>query len=168
MKQTKSWLDEIEIAEPCPALWVEMEGNEKARHCGDCDLDVYDLSAMTRTEAEDFIASHQGVDRLCLRLLRRADGTILTSDCPIARRSGILRGVGLTAALASALLIVLGFFEGSNGHIARALGLTKPTTLGSVVMGGVCPPSPPSTPRKLGRIRMGKVRRVPNRPEGSY
>jgi hypothetical protein len=58
-----------------------MIGTERARFCGQCSLNVYNLSAMTRTEAEDLIARTEG--QLCVRFFRRADGTVLTQNCPV-------------------------------------------------------------------------------------
>lgn len=74
-------LDHVSVASPCPANWDDMIGTERARFCGQCSLNVYNLSAMTRTEAEDLIAQSEG--RLCVRFFRRADGTILTQNCPV-------------------------------------------------------------------------------------
>ena len=42
-------LDNIKIASPCSADWDAMIGNERSRHCGDCKLNVYNLSGMTKT-----------------------------------------------------------------------------------------------------------------------
>jgi hypothetical protein len=58
-----------------------MIGNETKRFCGDCKLNVYNLSGMTKTEAENLLMYSEG--RLCARFFRRADGTILTKDCPV-------------------------------------------------------------------------------------
>jgi len=77
-------LDRVRIAAPCPASWDAMEGNGRVRFCGECKKNVYDLSAMTRDEAEDLLQS-RGED-LCARFYRRADGTVLTSDCSVGVR----------------------------------------------------------------------------------
>ena len=45
-----------------------------------CRKNVYDISQMTRAEAVKLIAETEG--GVCVRLFRRADGTVLTSDCP--------------------------------------------------------------------------------------
>jgi len=54
---------------------------ERVRHCGECKLNVYNLSEMTQTEAEGLIRKHEG--RLCVRYYQRADGTVLTRNCPV-------------------------------------------------------------------------------------
>ena len=74
-------LSQIEVASPCSAPWEEMEGNEKVRFCSQCQLHVFNLSAMDVEEAGARIAEH--ADGLCVRFFRRGDGTILTRDCPI-------------------------------------------------------------------------------------
>ena len=79
-------LSQVRIASPCSARWEDMTGDERTRHCAQCDLDVHNLSAMTTEEAEQFLLEKvsSGVNtRVCTRFFRRADGTILTRDCPV-------------------------------------------------------------------------------------
>ena len=52
MAKFESPLNNIKIASPCSANWDEMYGNERKRFCGDCKLNVYNLSGMSRDEAE--------------------------------------------------------------------------------------------------------------------
>ncbi len=72
-------LNRITIANPCPASWKRMKGDEQVRHCDQCDLNVYNLSEMSASEATDLIQRKEG--RLCVRFYRRMDGTVITSDC---------------------------------------------------------------------------------------
>lgn len=79
-----------------------MSGDERARHCRECGLNVYDISKMTRAEAVRLVTTTEG--RLCGRLYRRADGTVLTADCPagwrsVKRRTARAAGAALTAVL---------------------------------------------------------------------
>ena len=74
-------LEDFEIATPCSASWDGMLGDDRTRLCELCERNVYDVSEMTRAEALELIARTEGV-RLCVRLHRRADGTVLTTDCP--------------------------------------------------------------------------------------
>ena len=74
-------LDLIHVASPCPANWDEMSGDDRVRFCKQCSKSVYKLSEMTRAEAEAFVQNHEG--RLCAQFYRRADGTVLTADCPV-------------------------------------------------------------------------------------
>lgn len=70
-------LDDISIKSPCSADWDSMVGNDVVRFCHHCDLNVHDLSLMTREEALSLVRNSKG--RLCLRYLRREDGTIQTA-----------------------------------------------------------------------------------------
>lgn len=76
-------LDNLEIAQACPASWDEMQGNDKARFCPLCAKNVYDFAAMTRAESEALIREKEG--QMCARLFRREDGSVMTSDCPQAK-----------------------------------------------------------------------------------
>lgn len=81
MNELKNALDKIKIASPCGASWNEMIGDDRKRHCAECKLNVYNLSDMTKTEAESFLINSEG--RVCLRIYRRADGSVITRDCPV-------------------------------------------------------------------------------------
>jgi hypothetical protein len=80
-KKKHSFLHEVKIATPCPADWNTMSGDERTRFCGQCKLNVYNISEMTTDDAEKLIIEKEG--KLCLRIYRRADGTVLTKDCPV-------------------------------------------------------------------------------------
>jgi len=75
-------LELLEIPKPCDVPWDSMAGDERVRHCKHCHLDVYDLSALTRAEAEHFLETREGV---CVTLLKRHDGTVVTQDCESKR-----------------------------------------------------------------------------------
>jgi hypothetical protein len=104
-------LPEIKIASPCSASWEAMTGDDRARHCSECNRTVYNFSEMTAAEIENLIAASNG-ERLCGRLYRRADGTILTRDCPVGLRARIRRvSRRLGAALAAAISLAC------NAHV---------------------------------------------------
>ena len=105
------FLDNIAIAEPCQASWDDMSGDERVRSCGDCKLNVYNFSAMSRSEAEEMVRTTEG--RLCVRFYRRADGTVLTRDCPV----GVRRAIGLAWARTAALVGIL--WTGLLGCVGR-------------------------------------------------
>jgi carboxypeptidase family protein len=86
--------------------WDDMAGNERVRFCSQCKLNVYDISAMTKSEAESFIANAEG--RICAKLYRRADGSIMTRDCPVGLRAIRKRVSRATAAAFSALVSLFG------------------------------------------------------------
>ncbi|MBA3455720.1 MAG: hypothetical protein H0T42_21675 [Deltaproteobacteria bacterium] len=94
-------LDNIRVATPCSADWAKMTGDERVRVCGDCTKSVYNLSDMTRDEAQALIVEKAG--KLCVRYFQRADGTILLKDCSIGvkrRRRRVLFAAGAAALLA--------------------------------------------------------------------
>lgn len=74
----------IEI--PCPTSWDNMTGNDSVRFCGQCSLNVYNIASMTDKEAEAVFAKGTNGERLCARLYRRPDGTVMTDNCPRALR----------------------------------------------------------------------------------
>ena len=74
-------LDKIKVAAPCTAEWRFMYGGDRVRFCGQCNQNVYNLSAMSREQAEDLIRRKEG--HLCVRYYRRRDGTIITNNCPV-------------------------------------------------------------------------------------
>src|SRR5713226_7580854 len=78
-------LEQIHIASPCSAKWSDMEGDDKVRFCRECHKNVFNLSAVTRSDAELLLRDVEGVP--CVRLFRRADGTVMTDDCPVGLRA---------------------------------------------------------------------------------
>jgi hypothetical protein len=105
-------LSNIHIASPCPADWNKMVGDERVRHCVECDLNVYNPSAMTERQVQELIAGRRG-ERLCARFYRRADGTVLTHDCPWNLR-GMGRRASRIAAAIMAAMMSIGVAFGKN------------------------------------------------------
>ncbi|HEV2883620.1 MAG TPA: ankyrin repeat domain-containing protein [Pyrinomonadaceae bacterium] len=65
---SKHFLNNITIPSPCSADWNSMTGNDQVRFCGHCNLNVHDLSQMTRAQAQRLITGSKG--RLCARYYR--------------------------------------------------------------------------------------------------
>ncbi|MCG3130136.1 MAG: hypothetical protein FLDDKLPJ_00884 [Phycisphaerae bacterium] len=101
MQRDMNVLSNLRVASPCPASWANMTGDDRSRFCGQCNLHVYNLSDMTRDEAESLLRQREG--RLCVRYYQRADGTILTRDCPVGLRTVRQRLVNTLAGVAAAL-----------------------------------------------------------------
>ncbi|HWF44775.1 MAG TPA: hypothetical protein VG537_09050 [Candidatus Kapabacteria bacterium] len=97
-------IDEVQIASPCSAEWSSMAGSDTARFCGECKKHVYNLSLLTRAEANELIREKEG--RLCVSIYRRIDGTVLTADCPKGLRT-IKRQYLKTRVKVAALLAAL-------------------------------------------------------------
>ena len=129
----------LRIASPCDADWASMPGTDRVRACADCALNVYNLSEMTTREARALIRQHEG--RLCVRLYRRADGTVLTRDCPegipdaaTERRRGVMVALALAA-----------LFAGSIGMTQAAWSVLGSVSFphdggGEMLMGDLMPP----------------------------
>jgi hypothetical protein len=114
MPKLTSPLDHLRIAAPCSADWDQMFSFEdkRVRFCSQCNLNVYNLSDMNRQEAEALINKTEG--RLCVRFYRRADGSILTQNCPVGLRA-IKRRVSWAAQVV--LGMVLSFVSGLGLYI---------------------------------------------------
>src|SRR4051812_30539490 len=97
-------LEVLTVERPCPADWEAMRGDERVRFCDHCSMNVYNLSAMTREAAERLLAEREG--RLCVRLYRRLDGTVITADCGGGWRLAVKR-VGRAAAAGVATVVCL-------------------------------------------------------------
>lgn len=132
-------LDDIRVASPCHERWDAMTGDEQARHCGSCNKNVYNLSAMTREAAEALVREKEG--KLCVRYYRRADGTILTADCSVGvrrKRVQLVAAAGAVTALAA----------GAAAMMFARMGAPQTTPPGvvNVVQGGAVAPPVVSTP----------------------
>ena len=147
-------LESISVAAPCSANWDDMIGTHQARFCGQCSKNVYNLSGMTRREAEDLIARSEG--RLCVRFFRRADGTILTQNCPVGLAAARARVKKWATAV---LTTVIGFFSGV-GIFSAVEAVSGEPSVGTRrgVMGTlVAKPVPVNVGEIQGRMDMGGI-----------
>lgn len=139
-------LELIRIASPCAANWEEMQGDERTRHCGQCKLDVFNISDMTRDEATAFLAERTG--RTCVRMFKRADGTVITRDCPVGLAALRARFVRLAFATLALLITVTGTALTAFGkvpYLGSYLSQGKFERFhlqrnALMVMGDICPP----------------------------
>lgn len=117
MNRASALLNNLKVASPCSMSWHTMQGNDRVRFCGQCKLNVYNLTGMKRREAESLLREHEG--RLCVRYFQRADGTVMTGDCPVGlrlARKAAVRSVGMVAAVCVLLF-----------NLAAALGIGSRT-----------------------------------------
>src|SRR2546430_6436464 len=145
MRRFKHPLNHVEVAAPCKADWDQMIGSEQMRFCGQCNLNVYNLSGMTRVEAESLIARNEG--RLCVRFYRRTDGSIITRDCPVGLRAIRDRVSYWTRAVGAAALTFLatvGFYRLSEiGPFAPQMtmgAMSSPVHQVELIQGTMAPP----------------------------
>src|SRR5262245_56116346 len=105
-------LAQVKVASPCPARWKDMSGDERSRFCLQCNKHVYNLSAMSANAAAELVRAKEG--ELCARFYRRADGTMLTADCPVGLERCGRRLKALYSTAAALLLSSLGVSAWSN------------------------------------------------------
>lgn len=137
-------LENLTIASPCTAEWNAMTGDDRVRHCPQCKLNVYNLSELSRPQAEQLLKEKEG--KLCVRYYQRHDGTILTKNCPAALRRAQQALQRMVAAIAGLFGLVL---SGATGCIKN----------GGALMGSAAVPTTQRTqiqPRD-DRSRMGRV-----------
>ncbi len=132
-------LNVIQVASPCEANWNAMTGDARVRHCDACQKHVYNLSEMTHQQAEALILAKEG--KLCVTFFRRADGTILTADCPVGLWEAAHRRMSYWLATAAAGLV---------GLVALGVGMTRTWSplrmYNQQVMGGLQRSFPPVAP----------------------
>lgn len=166
-------VDEIQIASPCHARWKDMAGDERARFCGQCSRHVFNLSALTRVQIETLVREKEG--KFCGRFHQRADGTMLTADCPSRLRRVRERLARMGGALC-ALVLSLAGCSGRQPNSNR--GETGQVLMGDVtgtpvvcttnsppeIMGKIALPSPPSLPETNSHVLMGEISVAPANP----
>ncbi len=93
----------LSIAEPCHADWNAMTGGEQKRFCGSCDKHVHHLSAMTRREATQLMATEVSP---CVRYAHDArTGEVLFAKRKVRATAPAHQIHGAAKLLASAALI---------------------------------------------------------------
>lgn len=118
-------LPHIRVASPCPADWNAMVGDSRVRACATCKKNVFNLSAMTRADAESLIREKNG--DLCAQYWQRKDGTILLADCTV---QGVRRGRVMTAFAAATAIAGTALIAGAtHPHPHRAPPPKPPVTV---------------------------------------
>lgn len=146
MARFYSPLNDLKVAAPCSANWDELSGGEQVRFCSHCNLNVYNLSGMSKNAAESLIARTEG--RLCVRFYRRTDGTILTRNCPVGLHAIRRRLTRTTTAIISA---VLSFFAGLGVYtgLSEKETPTYPYTMGVMASRDNVPPATSPEPKEI-------------------
>ena len=155
-------LDLVAIPIPCDVPWDSMPGDEQVRHCGHCRQNVYNVASLTRAEAVRLVGA-----RACLRIYRRPDNTVLTSDCRerlrAARKKGLVIFAGtllivLWAQICAQFVGMAGLKRllGSGGHMMGApapvpgqvVAPEPPVMVATPPMPTMGEPAPPPTPHR--------------------
>jgi hypothetical protein len=158
-------LESVRIATPCPARWEEMTGDDRTRHCAQCGLHVHNIAAMTPSEVEALLGAVASGERVCARLYRRADGTVLTRDCPVGvRMRERARRAAARLAAAVGLVLCAAVAAATRDDPARVRvrlrGLEPFATIGRLLEPVIQPPQPPI----MGDIVMGVMIATPCEP----
>jgi hypothetical protein len=149
-----SFLEEIEIASPCSADWAKMEGDDRVRFCKECRKNVYNISTLSRSAAEQLVRETEGVS--CVRLYRRPDGTVITNDCPVGAVQGmsmICRTLGgLAIGVAMIIAALAAHFMDKDTDSMAALRRIEPF---ATVINWIwpSPPAPPPSGCTMGKMR---------------
>lgn len=140
-------LNELRIASPCPKLWQEMQLTEEeaVRFCGECCKNVYDVASMSEVQTKLLLqkAAAAGQGRVCLQLYRRADGTVITDDCPV----GLRRVRNVYRRLKAACAAFASLLWANNLPVFAQVTDGKPEfDRAKALRGDVCLPSVPAYP----------------------
>ena len=92
----------ISIKTPCPAAWDKMPGDEKKRHCAQCEKSVFSLKELTPFQIAILYFKKRG--RLCIRLEQNQEGKIIAKMPKLAQLFG-----GFGQSLAARFAVVFGF-----------------------------------------------------------
>jgi biopolymer transport protein ExbD len=74
----KTFLDSIDVPNPCDKNWDSMTGDNQIRLCSHCDTNIHNLSEMSAKNVKNLLFQNKG--RVCVRLTRDADGKVQTND----------------------------------------------------------------------------------------
>lgn len=130
----------VPIAKLCPKAWEGMEGTDKKRFCGVCQLHVHNLSLMTTKERTALLSRPGGAP--CIAYELRPDGSMVTPS-RWARLPFYRAGLSVAAALAAAFPMLF-----------SACSSTRK------MLGGVPPPNMEGSknPGLLGEYDTGRVK----------
>lgn len=145
-------LQQARVASPCSMRWEDMTptGETHTRRCEQCNLNVHNFADMTGEQAEAILRASLNPDgtrkhRVCAGIYRRADGTILTADCPVGLAAVRARAHRAVARIAAAIgLTALVTWAAARESNRYAFAHTQPLTAMAAFLRGepVTPPLP--------------------------
>jgi hypothetical protein len=136
-----------------------MHGDSRVRFCDHCGLNVYNLSDMTRRDAQTLLAQREG--RLCVRYYQRTDGGVITRDCNGGLRKRVVRAATFAASASVALLATALSAAGMSFGPTRCVdGAEQPKPTGWARL-FVRPPTVPDV-EMIGKVAPRQVQVVPH------
>ena len=142
-------LEQMKVESPCPVSWAQMtsiSADDRRRHCAHCGLDVHNLSAITRDEAQRLICETAG--RLCVAYIPSASGTITTLEYHQPKQPRYSwRTVAALAGLAAVAGTALGaFLHRSKPATTFTAGVAPPVMVpGMLAPPQTVTPAPPAS-----------------------
>lgn len=145
-------LERLHIAAPCTQDWEGMSGDDRARHCAECQLDVFNLSEMPRAEAREVLADAEG--RVCVRYRRDSTGAVLHREPPATavRPNRVLAAFArMAGALCLGFVALAGCARQRDEVSSDPLPTRQPTPQ----------QQPPDVECVMGEVVMGRIRVEP-------
>ena len=149
----------IQIDDPCPKNWDEMDGDDQVRFCNACEKSVFNFAEMSSQEVHDVLCSGQSV---CARVTRTADGEVVTRDRrdPKPQQGSWQKFAGVAASMAALTL------AGCSREVEQP---QPPVPMGAVVLPqvepvesmGVCAMPEVDLEQPYKPILAGRIRIVP-------
>jgi hypothetical protein len=157
----KRSLDVFIIPSPCEEPWNDMEVlGHTTRFCALCSQNVYDISMLTREAAEELIFGSD--EPVCGQILRRSDGTVITSDCaPVRFR--LMRRTGGHALSIGARLVTMGLVLLGGLGLANAAGFDVSAWIRSTGIGRACDLGHGTTATGGAMVAPGTITGLPRR-----
>ncbi len=104
--ENEEFLRSIRVPTPCPVSWEEMQGDDRIRFCGQCNLNVHNLSSLTTDEAAELLKEKMGKERICVQYCQNDEGKIKTINSKRSWRH-------IAATIISALSLIPSVFAQS-------------------------------------------------------
>ena len=142
-------LPNLRIGFACKQRWEDMVGDDSVRACVGCERPVFNLSAMTREEAERVLAT-RGLTP-CVRFYRRPDGTVMTTDCPTGERRQGRRLAVVAGSLAAGTALAVASSASAQPAPEPAVA-TPDSTTDSTSDGSAAQPDPCRGPEPIDDI----------------
>lgn len=89
------------VPKPCHEDWDKLTPVERGHFCTVCETKVWDLSSLTKEEADEFLRSTEG--DLCVSYKERTDGEVVHREAPVVPLSRLVRRLPAAASFSLAL-----------------------------------------------------------------
>jgi hypothetical protein len=150
----------VTVASPCSKSWEQMQGTDQKRFCAGCQQHVYDLSAMRFDEARAVL---ERAEPTCVRFFRRADGTVMTADCPVGRARARRKLKRLASVAAAALVAATAVVRGWFGGAAQDCDVSPLSPIAGLAAATPSPTAEAAKPADEGWMAARRAR-MPERP----